>query len=83
MIEEIYLDMLILQAELNEEKLGASADSVAYKLERIKQEILENAEIVNSLSEIVPDIDDGDWDGIIEFIHKYRKLLESIRENKK
>lgn len=40
-----YFDMLVQQSYSNEEKLGASSDSVASKLERLVPEILANQKL--------------------------------------
>lgn len=51
MITEKYLDMLIQQSYSNEEKAGASADSVADKIAYIKDQILQDRETVKRLHE--------------------------------
>ena len=47
-----YWDMLIQQSYSNEEKAGSNADSVASKLEFIKNECIINQKIVQNIREL-------------------------------
>lgn len=82
--------MLIYQSRLNEDRLiktGLDADSVADKLESLKQQILDNQEIVQRLKEInildyiVSNYEIDDYSvNDVATLEKWNEFLKSILE---